>query len=473
MKRVKLSALLTVSIATITITSCGGGGGGDGISNNGYYQLSVQALPTTITPSVNISSMSIPADTWTVNFVLNSQSGAQATSGVITSASICFSDTTLPYQCMPVPITQAQISMNSTYSTTFSTSFYKLGAIALSTNPLQDETISTFSTTIPAYLTSNTSQFSVSSTSTPYEPDIQLSNGIKPGSVIVSFAWELPAQVSSTTITSSTTVASMSSGTYTVYGQCIDNQNGSFNTSSPYSAIACSGSIDYNAGNITNFSIADNNTITASYTSLFKAPSNTNSYTIITTYTVSQSSFNNYEYSGSASINLSYITQFAPTQSGSIITAYISPSITAMPSGLYVMNTFTPIGISIAASNSSSLPIPTPSNTSSPSSSSSTPSSSSSSPTSSGTIFYQCSASTPCSYSNGLFSITLPSAVSSSYNFYVVGIQKTQYSFNPNVNISSYNIEASIPYTFTANITLNTGQTLQATYNGTVNVFAP
>ena len=483
MKTINLKSLLTVSLfaGASLVLSCGGGGSSsNGYTQNGYYTLnttmtlanppvysiisSSSVIPSGTSCSVNNSvtscttnnivliSYTIPMDTWNVNLNLaysGNPSTLSNTYATITSASICFGDPTIPGgQCQPVYLQNYIIPLNSSdkESVTLSNN-YKLGALGLIANPYQNTPSNTDSTTIPLNILSSTTLLNNSSLTLP--PNLSPSS-VQIGFTAIYQVEIVNGSVSSITdvysganlVSSSTSTSNLSDtiipASYTVSGFCIDNGSGSFYSQAFYSqasllpnsySITCSGSINYNQGIISNFSISLPSTINISSTNSSISSIISSSTTIVLSSTTSLLSLSDGYLNQNLNVNYATLNGFTI---GNSYYAYLPP----LPVSLYYYLYYSPQYVVV------------------------------------GNTTLHCSQSTcqiiqtPKGYLLQIQNISLSGTSASA----ILG----QYiTFNPSITVSTHLPASTIPYTFYVNVVLPDGDTISASYSSAVVIQSP
>jgi hypothetical protein len=210
--KVSSKKLLAVSIiGTAFLSSChtyntNQGQNGNGTASTSGFTLTAQAVvnPPVYSVKTSGSTYTIPSDTWylTVNLSYsNPLSGTSSSTSIqgatIQSASICFGDPTIPGgECQTISLSSNSVSTSTPLQTSFVPSnIYKLGAIALSTNPFQNQPDGV-SLTVPLV--------AKSTTSLTYAPVLTITPNIIPGSLNVGYTGEYTngnIQTSTTSIT--------------------------------------------------------------------------------------------------------------------------------------------------------------------------------------------------------------------------------------------------------------------------------
>ncbi|WP_459892264.1 hypothetical protein [Hydrogenobaculum acidophilum] len=458
MKKINLKSLLAISLFTGTslVLSCGGGGSSsNGYTQNGYYTLN--ATMTLANPpaySVGLPSYTIPIDTWNVNLNLaysGNTSTLSNTYATITSASICFGDPTIPGgQCQPVYLQSYILPLNSSdkESITLSNN-YKLGALGLIANPYQN-TLSS-STVVALTILSSTTLVSNSILTLP--------QNLFPGSLQIGFTATYQVQTSNTSITSITNIyngnnlvssstsasnfsANAIASSYTISGFCIDNGSGGFypqasGLSTSYS-ITCSGSINYNQGTVSNFSVNLPSTINISNTNSYvnsslssstNASSTASSTTIVLSSTTSLLSLSNGYLNQNLNVSYASLNGFG---AGNSFYAYLPVLPTSLYYYLYYLPQYVVVGSATIPCSQSTCQV----------------------------------IQTPKGYLLQIQNISL-SGVSASA---VLGQYVT---FNPSVTVSTHLPASTIPYTFYVNAILPDGDTMSASYSSAVVIQAP
>jgi len=426
--------------------------GGNGTASTSGYMLSAQAVvnPPVYSVLTSGSTYVIPTDTWylTVNLsysnpLSGSSSSTQIQGATIQSASICFDDPTIPgSECQTISLSSDSISVSSPLQTSFIPSdIYKLGAIALSTNPFQDQP-SGVSLTVPLV--------AESTTSLTYAPILTIVPNLVPGSLNIGYtgAYEdANIQMSVTSITniynsgtfaSSTTSISdynySSTVPYTLSGFCVDNGNGSF------SNTICSGSINYAQGIVSSFSLLIPSTTTISTTnstiysltnSSTTSSTTTSSSTQIIDITTSTSTY--YSPTITPLLTANYVS-YSGQASGSVFSAIVNIP-TSSSSGQSYSVYYTP-GYVVVGSN---------------------------------TILCSPSICSLQPLSPGVYSLNINLANSlslisaASTNAYAV--IKQYITFNPSIFITQTQPAANLPYTLYLDVLLPNGQTLSTSYS--------
>ena len=456
-KLLALGILGTAFLSSCHTYNSNQGQSGNGTASTSGYTLSAQAVvnPPVYSVQVNNGTYTIPTDTWylTVNLSYsNSLSSSSSQSSVSTqvqgatiqSASICFGDPTIPGgECQTISLSSDSISTSTPLQTSFILSdIYKLGAIALSTNPFQNQP-SGVSLTIPLV--------AESTTSLTYAPVLTIAPNLVPGSLNVGYTGEYTngnIQTSVTSITNiynsgtfvssstSTSSSNYSSSTpYSISGFCVDNGDGYFNNSK-----TCSGSINYTQGIVSNFSIIIPSTTTIS-TTQSTAYSLTNSSTSGSTITSSSTQIINIITSTSTYDNpiiapmltANYVS-YSGQASGSVFSAIVNTP-TSSSSGQSYSTYYVPSYVTIGSN----------------------------------TILCSPSICNLQPLSPGVYSLninlgnSLSSITTSSTSAYAV--IKQYITFNPSIYITQSQPATNLPYTLYLNVLLPNGQTLSTSYS--------
>jgi len=446
-------------IGTAFLSSChtsnpNQGQSGNGTASTSGYMLSAQAVvnPPVYSVLTSGSTYAIPPDTWylTVNLSYSnplsgssSQSSASIQGATIQSADICFGDPTIPGgECQTISLSSNSISVSSPLQTSFIPSdIYKLGAIALSTNPFQNQP-SGVSLTVPL--------IAESTTSLTYAPILTVASNLVPGSLNVGYTGEYTTanvQMSVTSITniynSGTFVSSSTSINdynysstvpYVFSGFCVDTGTGSF------SNTLCSGSINYTQGIVSSFSllIPSATTISSTQSTVY---SFTNSATTSSTTASSSTQIINITSSTSTyssptiapTLTADYIS-YNGQASGSVFSAIVNIPTSSSSNQSYSVY-YVP-GYVVAGSN---------------------------------TVLCTPSICSLQLLSPGVYSLNINLANSlssiSTVSTSAYAVIKQYITFNPSVSIAQTQPAANLPYTLYLNVLLPNGQTLSTSYS--------
>ena len=458
--KVSSKKLLAIGIlGTAFLSSCNTydtnqGQSGNGTASTSGYMLSAQAVvnPPVYSVLTSGSTYAIPPDTWylTVNLSYSnpfSSSSSQSSSSIqgatIQSASICFGDPTIPGgECQTISLSSDSISVSSPLQTSFVPSnVYKLGAIALSTNPFQNQPDGV-SLTVPLV--------AKSTTSLTYAPILTVASNLVPGSLNVGYTGEYTTANVQTSVTSITNIYNsgtfVSSSTsindynysstvpYVFSGFCVDNGAGSF------SNTLCSGSINYTQGIVSSFSLLIPSTTTIS-TTQSTVYSLTNSATTSSTTASSStqiinitSSTSTYSSPTIAPILTANYVSYSGQASGSVFSAIVNIS-TSSSSGQSYSVYYIPGYVTIGSN----------------------------------TILCSPSICSLQPLSPGVYSLNINLANSlssiSTVSTSAYAVIKQYITFNPSVSIAQTQPAADLPYTLYLNVLLPNGQTLSTSYS--------
>jgi len=446
-------------IGTAFLSSChtynnNQGQSGNGTASTSGYTLTAQAVvnPPVYSVQTSGSTYAIPTDTWylTVNLSYSnplssssSQSSASIQGATIQSASICFGDPTIPGgECQTISISSNSISTSTPLQTSFTLpDVYKLGAIALSTNPFQNQPDGV-SLTVPLV--------AESTTSLTYAPILTVASNLVPGSLNVGYSvtytdgniqtsmtsitniYNSGSLVSSSTSTSSSNFSS--SSPYTISGFCVDDGSGSF------SNTLCSGSINYTQGIVTNFSLLIPSTTTISTTqstaysltnSSVSGSTTTSSSTQIVNITTITSTYDNPTISPTLTAN--YVSTSGQV-SGSVFSAIVNTPTSSSSGQSY--NTYYVPSYVVVGSN---------------------------------TVLCSQSICSLQPLSPGVYSLNINLANSlssiSTASTSAYAVIKQYITFNPSVSIAQTQPAANLPYTLYLNVLLPNGQSLSTSYS--------
>jgi len=435
-------------IGTAFLSSChtanpNQGQSGNGTASTSGFTLTAQAVvnPPVYSVLANNGTYTIPTDTWylTVNLsysnpLYSSSSSTQIQGATIQSASICFDDPTIPGgECQTVSLSSNSISTSTPLHTSFTLpDVYKLGAIALSTNPFQNQ---------PDGVSISVPLVAKSTTSLSYAPILTIVPNISPGSLNIGYtgaytSGEIQTSVTSITniynsgslVSSSTSTSSSnysSSTPYSFSGICVDSGSGYFSYST------CSGSINYTQGVVSSFTMFVPSTTTISTTQssayyLTTSSSNTSSSTQIVSITSTTLTY--YSPSIAPTLTANYVSANGQV-SGSVFSAIITTP-TSSSSGQSYSTYYVPSYI-VAGSN---------------------------------TILCSQSICNLQQLSPDMYSlnINLANPLSSTSAYAVI---KQYITFNPSVYITQTQPAANLPYTMYLNVLLPNGQTLSTSYS--------
>jgi len=450
-KLLALGILGTAFLSSCHTYNSNQGQSGNGTASTSGFTLTAQAVvnPPVYSVLVDNGTYKIPTDTWylTVNLsysnqLSNSSSSSTTTSlqgATIQSASICFNDPTIPGgECQIVSLSSNSISTEKSLHTSFTLpDVYKLGVIALSTNPFQNQPDGV-SLTVPL--------IAESTTSLTYSPILSISPNITPGSLNIGYtgaytSGDIQTSVTSITniynsgslVSSSTSTSSSnhsSNSPYSFSGFCVDNGNGYFTNSK-----TCSGSINYTQGVVSSFSLLIPSTTTISTTqssaySLTNSSTSSSTTTSSSTQIVSITSTTSTYYSPSVSPTLTanYVS-YNGQASGSVFSAIVNVPTSSSSNKSYI--TYYVPDYVVVGSN---------------------------------TILCSQFICNLQPLSPGMYSlnINLANPLSSTSAYAVI---KQYITFNPSVYITQTQPAANLPYTMYLNVLLPNGQALSTSYN--------
>jgi len=461
--KVSSKKLLTLGIiGTAFLSSCHTANpnqsqSGNGTASTSGYTLSAQALvnPPVYSVQTSGSTYAIPTDTWYLTVDLSysnplsnsssstSLSSTQVQGATLQSASICFDDPTIPGgECQTISLSSNSISASTPLQTSFTLpNVYKLGAIALSANPFQNQP-SGVSLTVPL--------IAESTTSLAYAPVLMIVSNLVPSSLNIGYTGAYAngnIQMSVTSVTniynSGTLVSSSSSVSSTNYssstpysfsGFCVDNGNGSF------SNTLCSGSINYTQGVVSSFSLLIPSTTTIS-TTISTAYSLTNSTTTSSTtassstqiISITSDTSTYYNPTISQTLSANYVS-YSGQVSGSVFSAVVNMPISSSSGQSY--STYYIPGYVVVGSN---------------------------------TILCSPSICSLQQLSPGVYSLNINLANSlssiSAVSTGAYAVIKQYITFNPSVYITQAQPVANLPYTLYLDVLLPNGQTLSTSYS--------